>query len=157
MTLKDQLLELPTKTIDKESVAIEVIIRSIPWFFIAAGVNAAFGVLYLHEPAGWATAAGFAALTLWLRASRGPIPAALLMFLSLINVLDRLVIVLDGGWTRVIPLLVGLYVLVLSVRVVEACVKLPKLAQHAAIHMTESGGRAAPTAGKTKVYGKKQP
>lgn len=155
MSRIDDLKELVTRKIESEDVAIDLIQAASGWFFFVSALNIVFGFLFLSEPVGLATGIAYGVLAFWLRKGRSVIAAALLAMLSVINVLDRVLIILSGGGLRIVALLVGLYVLVLSVRTVEACVRLPKFAAEKTLRMTEDGGQAPRAASKVKVYGKK--
>lgn len=155
MSRLGELLELATRKIESEDVAIALVREASTWFFVAAGINLLFG-FFGSEPQAMGTGVAYAALALWLRQGRAAIPAVLLAFLSVLNLIDRVNMTFAAGAARIIPLLVALYVLVLSIRTAEACIRLPKLAQRAGLRATEDGGVAPKLASKVKVYGKKQ-
>lgn len=154
MSRVDDLKELVTRKIDSEEVAVDLIQAASGWFFFVAGLNIVFGFFFLDEPVGLATGVAYGVLAFWLRRGRSAIAAGLLALLSVINLLDRVLIILSGGGLRIVALLVGIYVLLLSIRTVEACVRLPKLVDQGTVHLTEDGGKAPRVAGKVKVYGK---
>jgi hypothetical protein len=154
MSRLGDLLELATRKIDSEDVAVALVHEASTWFFIAAGINVIFG-FFGSEPQAMGTGAAYAVLALWLRRGQAAIPAVLLAFLSVLNLIDRVNMTFAAGGARILPLLVALYVLVLSVRTAEACIRLPRLAQRAGLRATEDGGVAPKAASKVKVYGKK--
>lgn len=153
MTVLASLVELAARRFDSEAEAIALVRQVANWFLVAAGLNLLFGlVLAEHQATGIGLA--YVALTLWLRRGYAALAATLLAVLSLLSLIDRLLMTIESPLWHVVPFLVAAYVAVLSVRAVEACVRLPKLAQRAGLRMTEDGGVAAQRAGKVKVYGK---